>query len=134
MALKEPTAAMLEVLEQPLIGMVGTAGPHGPHLAPVWFEYAGGAFLIFTPVGSQKTVNITRDPRVGFAVNDERGRTVMISGQASFEPMVGTEMLERMAVHYQGPERGKLYVEARSPDARSVVITVKPERWMSYGM
>ncbi len=134
MALTEPTAKMLEVLVQPLIAMLGTEGPYGPHLAPIWFEYIDGSLLVVTPEGSQKVVNITRSPRVGFAVNDERGRTVMVNGHASFEPMVGTAALERIAIHYRGPESGRRYVKARSPDARSVVITITPERWMTYGM
>jgi PPOX class probable F420-dependent enzyme len=134
MPLTEPTADMLEVLAQPLVATLGTEGPHGPHLAPIWFEYIDGSLLVVTPEGSQKAVNITRSPRVGFSVNDERGRTVMMNGVASLEPMVGTAALERIAIHYRGPDSGKRYVEARSPDARSVVITITPERWMTYGM
>ena len=40
---------MTAFLARPLVGMLATLRANGsPHVAPVWFEFADGCFLVFT--------------------------------------------------------------------------------------
>jgi PPOX class probable F420-dependent enzyme len=124
---------MIEFLREPRIATLGSAGPHGPHLAPIWFEYLDGEFLFITPAASQKARNLERDPRAGISVEArEPTRAVMANGRAVVEPLTDPAVLERMAVRYFGAERGRAYA-AEAPNHARVLIRVRPTRWMTYG-
>ena len=47
-----------------------TAGPDGPHVAPVWFVWDGQALWVYSLTRSQRWANVTRDPRVAVVVDD----------------------------------------------------------------
>jgi PPOX class probable F420-dependent enzyme len=124
---------MIEFLREPRIATLGSAGPHGPHLAPIWFEYLDGEFLFITSAASQKARNLERDPRAGISVEArEPTRAVMANGRAVVEPLTDPAVLERMAVRYFGAERGRAYA-AEAPNHARVLIRVRPTRWMTYG-
>jgi len=130
---KEPTPSMVEFLKEPRIATLGSAGPHGPHLAPIWFEYVDGEFLFITPAAAQKARNLARDPRVGVSVEArEPTRAVMANGPAMVEPLTDLAVLERMAVRYFGAERGRAYA-AEAPNHARILIRVRPTHWMKFG-
>jgi PPOX class probable F420-dependent enzyme len=64
-----------------------TAGPDGPHVAPVWFVWDGQALWVYSLTRSQRWANLARDPRVAVVVDDGHHyhelRGVEIEGQAA---------------------------------------------------
>jgi Pyridoxamine 5'-phosphate oxidase len=66
---------------------VATAGPGGPHVAPVWFVWDGRALWLYSLTRSQRWANLSRDPRVaavadaGHHYHELRG--VEIEGEAA---------------------------------------------------
>jgi PPOX class probable F420-dependent enzyme len=132
--MREPTQSMIEFLSEPRIATLGSIGPHGPHLAPIWFEYTDGEFLFITPAASQKARNLDRDPRAGISVEArEPTRAVMANGRALIEPLTDLSVLARMAARYYGStERGQQYAD-EAPNHDRILIRVRPEHWLKYG-
>ena len=117
-------------VEKPRIGRLGTVGPDGrPHIAPIWYRFLDGAFLVLTERGSQKHRNIERDPRVELCIDDERPpyHTVLVRGEASIEPAPGEAWRLELAVHYLGDEAGRRYVETNA-DPNSILLRITPAR------
>ena len=91
-------------------GTLPTVGPDGqPHLTAMWYAVVDGEIWLETKVKSQKAVNINRDPRVSFLIED--GDTYDTLRGVSFEGVaeivddpdvshrVGVSVFER----YTGP-------------------------------
>jgi PPOX class probable F420-dependent enzyme len=65
-------------------GTLATIGPDGqPHLTAMWYGVVDGEIWLETKAKSQKAVNLTRDPRVSFLLED--GQTYDTLRGASFE-------------------------------------------------
>ena len=47
-----------------------TAGPDGPHVAPVWFVWDGQALWVYSLTRSQRWANLARDPRAAVVADD----------------------------------------------------------------
>ena len=64
-----------------------TAGPDGPHVAPVWFVWDGQALWVYSLTRSQRWANLARDPRVAVVIDDGHHyhelRGVEIEGRAA---------------------------------------------------
>lgn len=121
-------------IEQPRIGRLATIGPAGaPHIAPVWYRFEDGVFLVLTDRGSQKQRNVERDPRVEFCIDDDEPpyHTVIIRGRASIEPTRGAEWRLALAVHYLGDEAGHRYVAAND-NPNGVLLRIVPERVIGW--
>ncbi len=91
-------------------GTLATVGPDGqPHLTAMWYAVVDGEIWIETKAKSQKAVNLKRDPRVSFLIED--GNTYDTLRGVSFEGVaeifddpdvshrVGVSVFER----YTGP-------------------------------
>jgi PPOX class probable F420-dependent enzyme len=91
-------------------GTLATVGPGGqPHLVAMWYGIIDGAIWLETKAKSQKAVNLRRDPKVSFLIED--GLTYDTLRGVSFEGMaeivddpetifqVGVSVWER----YNGP-------------------------------
>jgi Pyridoxamine 5'-phosphate oxidase len=48
---------------------VATMSPEGPHVAPLWFVWSGGAIWLSSLVRSQRWTDVLRDPRVAVVVD-----------------------------------------------------------------
>jgi PPOX class probable F420-dependent enzyme len=48
---------------------LATLGPDGPHVAPVWFTWTGGALWIYSLTRSQRWADLQRDPRVAAVID-----------------------------------------------------------------
>ncbi|WP_343603062.1 PPOX class F420-dependent oxidoreductase [Mycobacterium sp.] len=65
-------------------GTLATIGPDGqPHLTAMWYAVVDGKIWLETKAKSQKAVNLRRDPRVSFLLED--GDTYDTLRGASFE-------------------------------------------------
>lgn len=117
-------------VEKPRIGRLATIRADGtPHIAPIWYRYEDGAFLILTDAASVKHRNIQRDARVELCVDDHVApyHTVIVRGRAESLPPRGAEWRLALAVHYLGEENGRRYVE-NTPAGDEVLIRIVPER------
>jgi PPOX class probable F420-dependent enzyme len=98
-------------------GTLATIGPTGlPHLTAMWYAVVDGEIWLETKAKSQKAVNLKRDPRVTFLLED--GMTYDTLRGASFEGVAeivdDPDMLHRVGVsvweRYTGP-----YTEEMKP-------------------
>jgi PPOX class probable F420-dependent enzyme len=65
-------------------GTLATVGPDGqPHLTAMWYAVVDGEIWLETKAKSQKAVNLKRDPRVSFLIED--GQTYDTLRGVSFE-------------------------------------------------
>ena len=88
----------LRFVAQPRIGRLATVNRDGtPHIAPVWYRFDDGAFLVLTERGSRKHRNIERDPRVTFCIDDERPpyHTVIVYGRVTVTRRPGASGVRR---------------------------------------
>lgn len=92
-------------------GTLATIGPDGqPHLTAMWYAVIDGEIWLETKAKSQKAVNLRRDPRVSFLLEDgdtyDTLRGVSFEGVAEIveEPealhRVGVSVWERYTVPY----------------------------------
>lgn len=119
----------IRFVQKPRIGRLITIGRDGaPHVAPIWYRYEDGAFLILTDEKSQKVRNIRRDRRVVLCIDDDQPpyHYVIASGGAAIEPALGEEWRRALAVHYLGEESGGRYVES-TDDSNAVLIRLAPD-------
>ena len=66
-------------------GTMATIGPDGqPHLVAMWYGVIDGEIWVETKAKSQKTVNVRRNPRVSFLIED--GQTYDTLRGAAFAP------------------------------------------------
>lgn len=120
----------LRFLERPRIGRLGTVRKDGTaHIAPIWFRFDGGAFLVLTERGSQKHKNVERDARVDLCIDDERPpyHTVLVRGRAAVEEAPGREWREALAIFYLGDDAGKRYI-AENMHPNDIMLRIVPEK------
>ncbi|MBW0015870.1 PPOX class F420-dependent oxidoreductase [Mycobacterium sp.] len=118
-------------------GTLATVGPGGhPHLTAMWYAVVDGEIWLETKAKSQKAVNLMRDPRVSFLIED--GDTYDTLRGASFEGVaeivddpdvshrVGVSVFER----YTGPysDEMKPFVEQMMHKRVCVRIVVRRAR------
>jgi PPOX class probable F420-dependent enzyme len=120
----------LRFVDAARIGRLGTANRDGtPHIAPVWYKFDAGVFLVLTERGSQKHKNIERDPRVAFCIDDERApyHTVLVRARVTVEEAPGREWREALAISYLGEENGRRYI-AGNMHPNDVMLRIVPEK------
>jgi PPOX class probable F420-dependent enzyme len=123
-----------QFLQQAHLAVLATLGPgHRLHAMPVWYLYEDGMFIILTGRGSQKHRNIERHKDVTLMIDrrDLPYYAVMVQGSATIGPTPPQALRLRMAVRYLGEEGGAAY-NARRLDADSVIIQVRPEKFVEY--
>jgi PPOX class probable F420-dependent enzyme len=117
-------------LEEPRIARLATTRPDGsPHVAPVWYRFEDGCFLILTDRGSAKHRNIERDSRAVLCIDDGTPpyHTVLVRGRVVVEAPRDAAWRLALATHYLGQERGRRYVEG-TPAGDAVLLRLVPER------
>jgi PPOX class probable F420-dependent enzyme len=123
------TESQRKFVTHPRIGRLGTTNSDGtPHIAPVWYRFEDGAFLVLTERRSRKHRNVERDPRVAFCIDDERPpyHTVLVTGRVAVEEAPGREWREALAIHYLGDEAGRRYV-AENEHPNNIMLRIVPE-------
>ncbi|MDP6345385.1 MAG: pyridoxamine 5'-phosphate oxidase family protein [Alphaproteobacteria bacterium] len=115
-----------------------TEAGRGPLVAPVWYDYRPGGDLWFlTQSTSRKGRLIAPGGRLTLAVQIDAPpyQYVSVEGPViAVEPYDLDADLLPMAQRYLGGQGGIDYVEGSRPThdpAKSVKVTVRPERWLS---
>ena len=122
---------MSQFLNRPLIAHVTSLRLDGsPHTVPVWYQYTGGHFSVFTPSRSVKVRNLRRDPRltISIASEDEPYRYVMADGVAELSDVGALEQGEVIASRYRG-DAGLAYVQSVDVTYGGVtIVSLRPTR------
>ena len=138
MGLPRPSSAMLNLVAHSKLAVLGTNGPNGPHLAPVWFLYRDDQFFITTGVNRQKARNIQGDYRVGLTVLADGGSpAVMLDGTARLDHAGVIPLIRATAERYLGPEQGAVYIKNLLQKFNSETlwrIVVTPVWWKSWAL
>ncbi len=135
-----PTAAEAEFLAQPWVPMLAVAAPgRAPLCIPVWhaLDDQGHPWFV-TAKNSPKARLIATAGRITLTVQRDRSpyAYVSVEGPALLETVTYAEFLQ-MAIRYEGEADGTAYAESMRAafDAGTRWrITLKPERWSSYGL
>ena len=120
-------------------GTLATIGPDGqPHLTAMWYGVVDGEIWLETKAKSQKAVNLRRDPRVSFLIED--GDTYDTLRGASFEGLaeivddpdavfrVGVSVWER----YTGPYTDEMKPAVDMMMNKRVAVRIVAQRSRSW--
>ncbi len=120
---------------------LATAGPDGPHVAPVWFVWDGQALWVYSLTRSQRWANVTRDPRVAVVADDGHHyhelRGAEIEGQATVVgPVPRTGEQDPPAPELAEPEllmAAKYFGAApMTHDARHAWLRITPRKLVTW--
>ena len=120
-------------------GTMATVGPDGqPHLVAMWYGVIDGDIWVETKVKSQKVVNIKRNPRVSFMIEDgmtyDSLRGVAFEGVAEIHDdpdtifAVGVSVWER----YNGPYTDDLKPAVDMMMNKRVAVRIATKRVRSW--
>lgn len=120
-------------------GTMATIGPDGqPHLVAMWYAVLDGEIWLETKVKSQKVVNLKRNPRVSFLIEDgmsyDQLRGVTFEGVAEIHDdpdtifAVGVSVWER----YNGPYTDDLKPAVDLMMNKRVAVRVAAHRVRSW--
>ena len=126
---------MEDFLRRPLIARLGTLNEDGTiHIAPIFFKYDQGEFILGTQCASQRVRNIQRNPNVTLLIDDTTPElmAVLVYGKAEldYENVVQkrTAIFEQYSAHEQAAQKA----EGLCKKWPSVVIRIKPDRFVSF--
>jgi hypothetical protein len=85
---------------------VATAGPHGPHLTPLWYVWDGTALWLTSLVRSQRWADIERDPAVA----------VLIDAGEEYGELRGVELLGAVEIVGEVPRTGAPRADLAEPE------------------
>jgi PPOX class probable F420-dependent enzyme len=118
---------------------LATTGPSGrPHLVAMWYGFVDGAPGFLTYRGSQKYMNLVRNPEVTCLVEDgdvyEELRGVQLLGRAEAigDEDLRLELAYSVTERYQGPLDGDGRTVVRERMAKRLAVRIDVERVVSW--
>ena len=108
---------------------VATVNKDGsPQLTPTWVDTDGENVLVNTALGRQKTMNVTRDPRVTVGVFDHSNpyEYVSIRGKVvkKVTGKVADDHIDKLALKYTGAPK---YTRT-DPNEKRVILMIRPSK------
>ena len=122
-------------LSESHVGQLGTVRPDGrPHLTTVRFKWEGERAYVVCAAAGVKARNIRRNPAVVLSVaNDEAPfKYVFLEGTAEATKDKVAETATRIAVHYDGPEKGEARARELVANFDMVCIDIKVSRIVGW--
>ena len=123
---------MGDLLELPLVAVLATHRSDGTILlSPVWHEWRGGGFNVWTGASDVKVRHLRRDSRATILVaeSDLPYRGIEVRTRASFVTDGVRETARRIAVRYIGEKAGGDYVGSSGED---VIVRLEPEHLRAW--
>ena len=124
-----------DYLKESHVAHLATVRPDGrPHMAPVWFIEEDGRAFVIAPASAVKLRNIRRNPQVALSVaTDERPfKYVVLEGDGRVTDEDLAAVVERICVHYDGPERGRAYATELMNQGLFRVVDIKVTRVIGW--
>lgn len=123
-------------LARPLLARLSSLNEDGTiHMAPVYYLFENGEFLVGSQERCRKVRNIHRDQRVTVLIDAQEPelQAVMIYGEAVLDykdvVLKRVKILER---YYESPTQAKEFVERLSKAWKTVIIHVLPTRIVTF--
>jgi PPOX class probable F420-dependent enzyme len=118
------------------VGVLSIAEPgRGPLAVPIWYGYEpGGELWVLTGRDSRKGRLLAASPRVSLCVQTETPpyRYVSVEGPVVSVARADRERDARHLAHrYLGKELGDRYMEATAGEEDSILVRMRPERWLT---
>ncbi len=120
-------------------GTLATVGPDGqPHLTAMWYAVVDGEIWLETKAKSQKAVNLTRDPRVSFLLEDGNTYDTLrgVSFEGTAEIVDDPEALHRVGVsvweRYTGPYSDEMKPMVEQMMNKRVGVRIASRRTRSW--
>jgi PPOX class probable F420-dependent enzyme len=113
-------------LDEPLVAVLATLRKDGSVLlSPVWHEWRGGGFNVWTGADDVKARHLRRHPRASILVAESQHplRGVEVRCVANILEEGALETAVRIASRYIGPDKGADYVGSAEDD---VIIRLEP--------
>ena len=113
-------------------GIATTLRPDGsPHSTVVWVDWDGENVVFNTAEGRAKPRHLRRDPRAAVTVIDpgDPYRWISVSGTVELTHDGAVEHIDKLALKYRGRTPYGL-----GPGERRVIVRVRPERVIAYGI
>jgi PPOX class probable F420-dependent enzyme len=120
-------------------GTLATLGPDGqPHLTAMWYGVVDGEIWFETKAKSQKAVNIRRDPRISFLLEDGMTYDTLrgVSFEGTAEIVDDPELIFRVGVsvweRYNGPYTEELRPSVDMMMHKRVGVRLRVKRTRSW--
>ena len=124
-----------DLLLEPHVADLATVWPDGrPHLAPVWYMEENGKAFVIASANAVKFRNVRHNPRVSLSIaTDQRPyQYVVLEGEGRLTDDNLDQVIERICVRYDGPERGRAYAREVIAAGRTRVMEVQIHRVLSW--
>ena len=118
-------ADITDILNQPILAVLATKRKDSSVLlSPVWYEYSDNEITIATFAQAPKLKHIARDPSITIVVAEQtipyrgfeaRGKADIIT------PDNMLDIIRRIAVRYQGVEKGKDFADSCADQEMSLI-------------
>lgn len=103
------------------------------HATPVWYKYMNGKIVVLTPDHSRKAVNIKRNKNVTILIDLVKpARGVMIYGTAELDYGDILPTAITICEKYMSKEEAKSFAEDLAENVIDLIVTVKPERMITF--
>ncbi len=127
-------------LTQPRIAHLVTLRPAGtPHVAPVWFLWDGeqgekGRAWVMAGGDTVKVRNVKSNPSVSLSIaTPERPLSyISLEGRAEVTSEGLADVVERMCVLYDGPDKGAAFAKELLGQERMVLLNITIDKVMSW--
>jgi PPOX class probable F420-dependent enzyme len=121
-------------LHEPQVAVLATVDRQGrPHAMPIWYLYEDGVVLMSAGRGSQKHLNLERNPAATLVLDQRETPyyALMVRGRAEIGPPLSAEQHQRISIRYLGDEAGQRYAE-RTGGHDAILIRLIPEDWLEF--
>ncbi|MDI5981748.1 pyridoxamine 5'-phosphate oxidase family protein [Amycolatopsis magusensis] len=106
-----------------------------PLAVPIWYGYRpGGEVVLWTSTDSVKGRLIREAGRFTLTAQTEDWPYRYVSAEGpvvAFDEPASPEVVREIAIRYLGPEEGAKFTDENYQAEGSVVIRMRPERWLS---
>tara|TARA_B100000315_G_scaffold201690_1_gene194203 strand:- start:21 stop:437 length:417 start_codon:yes stop_codon:yes gene_type:complete len=122
-------------LAEPHVAHMVTVRPDGrPHVAPVWFIEEDGWAFVMAHASAVKLRNVRRNPQVTLSVaTDQRPfKYVLLEGEGRVTNRDLARVVERICVHYDGPELGPTFAREALSGGQMWVVEIRVKRVIGW--
>lgn len=122
-------------LQEVHVAHMVTVRPDGrPHVAPVWFLEEDGRAFVMADSNAVKVRNVRRNPDVALSIaTDQRPfKFVVLHGQGEVTDKDFAQVVERICIRYDGPERGRAFAQELLSGDRMRLISIRVTRVIGW--